>query len=222
MRVYLCEKPSQGKDIARVLGAGQRGNGCQSGPGVIVTWCVGHLLETAPPESYDERYKRWTIEALPIIPEVWRSEIKASTAAQFKIVKEILGQASELIIATDADREGEMIAREIVERCGFSGPIHRLWLSALNDVSIKKALNALKPGAETLPLYHAALARSRADWLIGMNLSRLFTLLGQRAGYSGVLSVGRVQTPTLKLVVDRDREIERFIAVPYWNVEATL
>ncbi|MDR2452468.1 MAG: DNA topoisomerase III [Candidatus Accumulibacter sp.] len=222
MRVYLCEKPSQGKDIARVLGATRRGDGCYTGAGLTVTWCIGHLLETAPPESYGERYQRWSIEALPILPEVWRNEVKAKTAAQFKIVQEILGQASELIIATDADREGEMIAREIVERCGFSGPIQRLWLSALNDASIKKALGALKPGTETLPLYHAALARSRADWLIGMNLSRLFTLLGQKAGYSGVLSVGRVQTPTLKLVVDRDREIARFVSVPYWNLDVTL
>jgi DNA topoisomerase-3 len=222
MRLYLCEKPSQGRDIARALGAGQRGNGCCHGPGVIVTWCIGHLLETAPPEAYGERYQRWLIEALPILPEVWRSEVKPSTAAQFKIVRQLIGQASELIIATDADREGEMIAREIVECCGYRGPIQRLWLSALNDASIRKALGALKPGAETLPLYHAALARSRTDWLVGMNLSRLFTLLGQKAGYSGVLSVGRVQTPTLKLVVDRDREIARFVSVPYWTIEAML
>lgn len=222
MRVVLCEKPSQGKDIARVLGATKRGEGCCSGAGVIVTWCIGHLLETAPPESYGERYKRWTIEALPILPGTWRVEVKAKTAAQFKIVRQLIGQASELVIATDADREGEMIAREIVELCGYRGPIQRLWLSALNDASIKKAFAALKPGMETLPLYHAALARSRADWLIGMNLSRLFTLLGQKAGYSGVLSVGRVQTPTLKLIVDRDREIARFVAAPYWSIEATL
>jgi hypothetical protein len=152
-------------------------------------------------------YKRWAIEQLPIIPERWRVEPKAATAAQFKIVKQLVGQASELVIATDADREGEMIAREIIELCGYRGPIQRLWLSALNDASIRKALGALKPSAETLPLYYSALARSRADWLIGMNLSRLLRLLGRQAGYTGVLSVGRVQTPTLKLVVDRDREI---------------
>ena len=222
MRVYLCEKPSQGRDIARVLGATRRGDGCHTGAGIVVTWCIGHLLEAAPPEHYGEQYKRWSIEALPILPEVWRNEVKAKTAAQFKVVQGLIGQAAELVIATDADREGEMIAREIVERCGYRGPIQRLWLSALNDASIRKALAALKPGAETLPLYHAALARSRADWLVGMNLSRLFTLLGQQAGYAGVLSVGRVQTPTLKLVVDRDREIEGFAAVPYWSIEVKL
>jgi len=222
MRVFLCEKPSQGKDIARVLGAGQRGNGCYSGAGVVVTWCIGHLVEAVPPEGYGEQYKRWAIEQLPILPERWRVEPKAATAAQFKVVQQLVAKAGELVIATDADREGEMIAREIIDLCGYHGPIQRLWLSALNDASIRKALGALKPSAETLPLYFSALARSRADWLIGMNLSRLFTLLGRQAGYTGVLSVGRVQTPTLKLVVDRDREIARFVSVPYWAVDVLL
>ena len=197
MRVFLCEKPSQGKHIARVLGAGQRGSGCYSGSGTVVTWCIGHLIEAVPPEGYGEQYKRWSIEQLPIIPERWRVEVKASVAAQFKVVKHLVAQASELVIATDADREGEMIAREILDLCSYRGPIQRLWLSALNDASIRKALGALKPSAETLSLYYSALARSRADWLIGMNLSRLFTVLGRQAGYSGVLSVGRVQTPCL-------------------------
>ncbi|PMR75307.1 DNA topoisomerase III [Billgrantia endophytica] len=222
MRLYLCEKPSQGKDIARVLGAKQRGNGCYNGPGIVVTWCIGHLIEAAPPEAYGEQYKYWSIEQLPIIPERWRSEVKASTAKQFKIVKGLLAQATNLVIATDADREGEMIARELLELCGYQGAIQRLWLSALNDASIRKALDSLKPSAETLPLYDSALARSRADWLIGMNLSRLFTVLGRQAGYDGVLSVGRVQTPTLRLVVDRDREIACFVSVPYWTVEVNL
>lgn len=222
MRLYLCEKPSQGKDIARVLGARQRGNGCYNGPGIVVTWCIGHLVEAARPEAYGEQYKRWSIEQLPILPERWRSEVKASTATQFKTVKQLLGQATELVIATDADREGEMIAREIIDLCGYRGSIQRLWLSALNDASIRKALDALKPSSETLPMYYSALARSRADWLIGMNLSRLFTVLGRQTGYQGVLSVGRVQTPTLKLVVDRDREIARFVSVPYWAVDVQL
>ncbi len=222
MQLYLCEKPSQGKDIAKAVGATQRGDGCYQGPGVTVTWCIGHLVETAQPEAYDEKYKRWSLEQLPILPPHWRVEVKPKTAAQFKVVKKLIGQATELIIATDADREGEMIAREILDLCSYRGPVSRLWLSALNDASIKKALSELRPGAQTLPLYHSALARSRADWLIGMNLSRLFTLLGQKAGYTGVLSVGRVQTPTLKLVVDRDREIDGFISVPYWNVDVTL
>ena len=222
MRLFLCEKPSQGKDIGRLLGARQRGNGCLNGPGVVVTWCIGHLVEAAPPEAYDEQLKRWTIEQLPIIPQHWRVEVKPKTAAQFKVVKDLLSKATGLVIATDADREGELIAREIIDLCGYRGPIQRLWLSALNDASIHAALGKLKPSGDTLPMYHSALARSRADWLVGMNLSRLFTLLGRRAGYDGVLSVGRVQTPTLRLVVDRDREIAAFVSVPFWSIEVAL
>ncbi|WP_211460836.1 DNA topoisomerase III [Collimonas silvisoli] len=222
MQLYLCEKPSQGKDIARILGASQRGSGCYNGPGVTVTWCIGHLIEAAPPESYGEQYKRWSLEQLPIIPERWRVDIKPTTATQYKVVKALLTKASELVIATDADREGEMIARELIELCDYRGPIKRLWLSALNDASIRKALGALKSSDETVLMYHSALARSRADWLIGMNLSRLFTVLGRQAGYDGVLSVGRVQTPTLRLVVDRDREIASFVSVPFWVVDVGL
>ncbi|MBO7795410.1 DNA topoisomerase III [Burkholderia pseudomallei] len=222
MRLFLCEKPSQGKDIARVLGAKQRGEGCFHGNGITVTWCIGHLVEAAEPEAYDEQYKQWSIDQLPIIPNPWRIEIKPKTAAQFKIVKALIAKADELVIATDADREGEMIARELLALCSYRGSVQRLWLSALNDASIRQALGALRPGSDTLLLYHAALARSRADWLVGMNLSRLFTILGRQAGYGGVLSVGRVQTPTLRLVVDRDREIARFVSVPFWAIELVL
>ncbi|WP_434589782.1 DNA topoisomerase III [Pseudomonas sp. R4-83] len=222
MRLYLCEKPSQAKDIAAVLGARRRGDGCWLGTDVTVTWCIGHLLETAPPDAYDARYKRWVLADLPIIPEKWKMTVKPRTASQFKAVKRLLGEASELIIATDADREGEMIARELVEHCRYRGPIRRLWLSALDEASIRKALAALKPGAETFSLYHSALGRSRADWLIGMNMSRLFTLLGRQSGYQGVLPVGRVQTPTLRLVVDRDRSIADFVPVPFWAIDVDL
>ena len=222
MRLFLCEKPSQAKDIAAVLGASRRGDGCWVGANATVTWCIGHLLETAPPDAYDERYKRWVLADLPIIPEKWKMRVKPKTASQFKAVKRLLGEAKELVIATDADREGEMIARELVEHCRYRGPIQRLWLSALDDASIRKALNALKPGAETFNLYHSALGRSRADWLIGMNMSRLFTLLGRQAGYQGVLPVGRVQTPTLRLVVDRDRSISDFVPVAFWAIDVQL
>ena len=222
MRLFLCEKPSQGKDIGRILGATQRGEGCLNGSGVTVTWCIGHLVEAAAPEVYDAALKRWSLEQLPIIPQQWRVEVKPQTATQFKVVKALLAKATQLVIATDADREGELIAREIIDLCGYRGPIERLWLSALNDASIRTALAKLRPSAETLPMYYSALARSRADWLVGMNLSRLFTVLGRQAGYDGVLSVGRVQTPTLKLVVDRDREIAAFVSVPYWAIDVSL
>ena len=222
MRLFLCEKPSQGKDIGRILGATQRGEGCLNGTGVTVTWCIGHLVEAAAPEVYDAALKRWSLEQLPIIPQQWRVEVKPKTATQFKVVKALLAKATHLVIATDADREGELIAREIIDLCGYRGPIERLWLSALNDASIRTALGKLRPSSDTLPMYYSALARSRADWLVGMNLSRLFTVLGRQAGYDGVLSVGRVQTPTLKLVVDRDREIAAFKSVPFWAIDVSL
>ncbi|WP_458131868.1 DNA topoisomerase III [Pseudomonas sp. R3-41] len=222
MRLFLCEKPSQGRDIAKVLGASRRGDGCLIGRETTVTWCIGHLLETAPPEAYGDQYKTWSLDHLPIIPEQWRVEVKPKTVAQFKIIKQLLSEATTVVIATDADREGEMIARELLELCNYRGSVERLWLSALNEASIRKALSSLKSSQETFPLYYSALARSRADWLIGMNLSRLFTLLGRRAGYDGVLSVGRVQTPTLRLVVERDRAIASFVSVPYWVLDVHL
>ncbi len=222
MRLFLCEKPSQGRDIAKIVGATKRGNGCLIGQGITVTWCVGHLLETAPPEAYDTAYKKWTLEHLPITPKHWKTTVKPQTKDQFKVVKELLAKTTELVIATDADREGEMIARELVDYCGYKGKIRRLWLSALNDASIRKALSELKSGDITLPMYYSALTRSRSDWLMGINLSRLFTLLGRQAGYDGVLSVGRVQTPTLSLVVHRDLEIANFVAKPFWSIEIML
>ncbi|KIY16819.1 DNA topoisomerase [Pseudomonas amygdali] len=183
MRLYLCEKPSQGKDIAAVLGAKTRGDGCIKGNGVAVTWGIGHLLETAPPDAYGEHLKNWSLDTLPILPAEWKVIVKPKTSSQFKVVKQLLKEATELVIATDADREGELIARELIDYCGYRGPIQRLWLSALNEASIRQALNSVKQGSETYPLYLSALARSRADWLIGMNFSRLFTLLGRQAGY---------------------------------------
>ncbi|WP_416425173.1 DNA topoisomerase III [Pseudomonas sp. App30] len=222
MRLYICEKPSQARDIARVLQANRRGDGCLQGNAVTVTWCVGHLLETAPPETYGAQYKRWTLEDLPIIPSRWQVVAKPKVAAQLKVIEQLLRTCNEVVVATDADREGEMIAREILERCRYQGPVLRLWLSALDEASIRKALAALRPGEQTLLLYHCALARSRADWLVGINLSRLFTLLGRRAGFDGLLPVGRVQTPTLRLVVERDRAIASFVPRPFWTVDAHL
>lgn len=222
MRLFLCEKPSQARDIARVLSATARRNGYFAGPSVAVTWCIGHLLEAVEPAAYEARYKRWSIDSLPIVPLAWKAAVKPSCMEQFAAIKQLLQTATEVVISTDADREGEMIAREVLEMCSYRGPVKRLWLSALNDASIRTALANLRDGRDTLPLYHAALARSRADWLIGMNLTRLFTLLGQQAGHSCLLSVGRVQTPTLRLVVERDRAIEGFVSVPYWSVDVKL
>lgn len=222
MRVFLCEKPSQARDIARVIGAGQRSEGFLKGEECVVTWGFGHLLEQAPPEQYDPALKRWSLEALPILPLTWKMEVKKSGRKQFGVVKKLLGQANEVVVATDADREGETIAREILDYCGYRGKVTRLWLSALDDASIRKALAGIRPGEATYPLYLAGLGRSRADWLVGMNLTRAYTVLAQRQGHQGVLSVGRVQTPALRLIVDRDQEIANFVPQPFGEVVAQL
>lgn len=223
MRLFICEKPSQGRDLANVLGATRRGDGFLTGPGVTVTWAVGHLLETAPPEAYGQQYgKPWSLSALPILPSPWQVVVKKETQSQFKVIERLLRQVDDVVISTDADREGEVIARELLEYCRWDGPVQRLWLSALDEMSIRAALQDLRPGAETLGMYHAGLGRARADWLIGMNLSRLYTLLAVQSGFDGVISVGRVQTPTLALVVRRDREIATFIPKPFWQVKALL
>jgi len=218
VKLYLCEKPSQARDIARVLGIQKKGDGCLQSSGTAVTWCFGHLLEMAPPDAYDEALKRWRFDTLPIAPQSWKLEIKKEARKQYKIIQQLLKQATDVVVATDADREGETIAREILERCRWRGPVSRLWLSALDDASIRKALNNVLPGSKTEPLYHAGLGRSRADWLVGMNLTRAYTLIGQQNGHKGVLSVGRVQTPTLNLIVQRDLSIEQFKPCPYYDV----
>lgn len=221
MKLFLCEKPSQARDIAKVLGAGQKADGYIGGNGVAVTWCVGHLLEQAPPEYYDEGLKFWDIARLPIIPTEWRMEVKKEASKQFNIIAGLLKQATEVVVSTDADREGEVIGREVMQLCGYKGKVSRLWLSALDDASVKKALAKLLPGEKTLPLYHAGIARGRADWLAGMNLTMAYTAVyGTGGGKKGVVSVGRVQTPTLALIVARDREIENFKPKNYFEVVA--
>ncbi|EDC6298806.1 DNA topoisomerase III [Salmonella enterica subsp. enterica serovar Infantis] len=223
MRLFLCEKPSQARDIAKFIDAGQRGDGFLSGPGVIVTWARGHLLEQAEPEAYGEQYgNSWRLDVLPFVPQQWKLEVKKGGRAQFSVINRLLKQVDEVVIATDADREGEVIARELLEYCRFQGRVFRLWLSALDDASIRNALANIWPSEKTEALYRAGVGRGRADWLTGMNLTRLYTLKAREAGISGVMSVGRVQTPTLAIVVRRDLEIENFIPKPYSDVIATL
>ncbi|WP_111414511.1 DNA topoisomerase III [Billgrantia lactosivorans] len=219
MKLFLCEKPSQARDIAMVLGANQKDDGCLRGHGTVVTWGFGHLLEQAPPDAYDPAFKRWALDTLPILPTSWKLEVKKSGRKQFETIRKLLREATEVVVATDADREGETIAREILEYCDYRGPVSRLWLSALDDTSIRKALADIRPGDSTYPLYLAGLGRSRADWLVGMNLTRAYTVIAKQQGHDGVLSVGRVQTPTLRLVVDRDREIADFVPKPFWELE---
>ncbi len=215
--LYLCEKPSQGRDIARILGANQRNDGYLQGDKLIVSWCIGHLLEMMPPDEYDAKYKRWSLAHLPILPQHWKMAPKKSTSRQLTVLKKLLKRCQSVVIATDADREGETIAREVLEYFNYKGASRRLWLSALDTVSVKRALENIRPSDETEPLYYSGLARGRADWLIGMNLTRAYTLL---ANDRQVRSVGRVQTPTLALIVKRDREISNFKAVPYYEILA--
>ncbi|MGC7559834.1 DNA topoisomerase III [Pasteurella sp. PK-2025] len=221
MKLFLCEKPSQARDIAKVLGATQKGEGYLSTPdGVtVVTWARGHLVEQFSPEQYDPTLKDWRLDRLPIIPTQWQVAPKADTKKEYKTVLSLLKKAKFVVISTDIDREGETIAREMLEIAKYTGPIQRLWITGLDDISIRKALSQLKTNEETLPLYYAGLARSRADWLIGMNLSRMFTLLAQQQGYQGPpLSVGRVQSPTLALVVNRDKEIANFVPKSHYTL----
>ena len=215
--LYLCEKPSQGRDIARILGANQRNDGYLQGDKLIVSWCIGHLLEMIPPDEYDTKYKRWSLAHLPILPQDWKMAPKKSTSKQLTVLKKLLKRCHSVVIATDADREGETIAREVLEYFNYKGASRRLWLSALDAVSVRRALQNIRPSEETEPLYYSGLARGRADWLIGMNLTRAYTLL---ANDRQVRSVGRVQTPTLALIVKRDREISNFKAVPYYEILA--
>lgn len=221
-RLFLCEKPSQARDISKVLGATRKGNGCLQGDGVIVTWAFGHLLEQAPPEAYDPDLKRWSLDKLPIRPTQWKNTVRKDAGKQFKVIQALLKQCSEVVVSTDADREGETIGREILDACRYQGRVSRLWLSALDEASIRKALGSIRPGESTYSLYQAGLGRSRADWLVGMNLTRAFSVLAQQQGHDGVLSVGRVQTPTLALVVRRDQEIASFVPKPFWEVLASL
>lgn len=220
--LILCEKPDQGKKVASFLGANQNKRNYFEGNGLIVTWCIGHILENAMPEEYDQNYAKWQLDNLPIIPNQWKLIIKKNTSGQFKVVKELLKQATEVIIGTDADREGEMIAREVLDYCGFRGSVKRMWYTAINATAVQKAWKEKLDGKLTYPKYLSALARSRADWLVGINLSRLFTLTAQKQGYQGVLSVGRVQTPTLRLVVDRENAVKIFKPVPYWDIKVIL
>ncbi len=223
MKLFLCEKPSQGRDIARNIQANIRGDGClKKGNELIVTWCIGHLVEMANPDAYDSELKKWSLDSLPIHPDHWINVVKPKTKKQYNIIIKLIKQAEHVVIATDCDREGEVIAREMLDAAKFSGEITRLWLSALDDTSIQRALGQIRPGSDTANLYAAGLARSRCDWLVGMNLTRLYTLKAQNAGYDGVLSVGRVQTPTLRMVVDRDLMIENFVPIDYWDVVAEI
>ena len=227
MKVFLCEKPDQAKSIANVLanGKARRMNGYfDCGNNMLVTFAIGHLLTTAEPDVYVDELKSFGhIEALPIIPDKWKMGVLPKTKDQFNNVRAQIKKATEVVIASDAGREGELIGREIVEYCQFRGKLSRIWLQALNKASITKALNEIMPAEKKFNLYMAALARQRADWLVGMNLSRIMTAAyGDKTQYgkAGLISVGRIQTPTLGIIVARDLAIDSFVVKGYFNLSA--
>ncbi|MCL9774581.1 DNA topoisomerase III [Vibrio methylphosphonaticus] len=227
-RLFIAEKPSLGRAIAAALPNPQKkGEGfIQCGNGDVVTWCIGHLLEQVEPDVYDDRYKKWNMLDLPIIPEQWQLRPRKSAAKQLAVVKKLVKQADSLVNAGDPDREGQLLVDEVIDYCKVSkakkADAQRLLISDLNLPAVKKAIGAMRMNKEFVPLSVSALARSRADWLYGMNMSRAYTLLGQKAGYQGVLSVGRVQTPVLGLVVRRDDEIANFIPKDYFTLHALI
>lgn len=222
MRLYIAEKPSLGRAIAEGLGGGQKNGGYIVCGQDTVTWCFGHLLELMNPEDYDPAWKDWRRDALPIIPERWRLKVSPDTADQLKLIGELLRGAESVVNAGDPDREGQLVVDEVLEHFGYRGPVARILLASLDARSIAKALAGMTDNARHAPLRDAARARSQADWLVGLNATRAMTLLGRDAGREGVLSLGRVQTPTLNLVVMRDREIAAFKPVDYFVLQARM
>ncbi len=227
-RLIIAEKPSLGRAIAAVLPKPHKNNQgyIEAGDGSLVTWCVGHLLEQAPPEAYDERYKKWLLTQLPIQVAQWQLVPRKGMNQQITVIRRLLKSATTIIHAGDPDREGQLLVDELLDYLKLNRTrtksVQRLLINDLNPSAVKQALNQLRSNQEFMALSVSALARSRADWLYGMNLSRAYTLLGQQSGYQGVLSVGRVQTPVLGLVVRRDQQIRDFIAKPFYQLDAII
>ncbi|MFM4709675.1 DNA topoisomerase III [Aeromonas caviae] len=226
MRLFIAEKPSLGRAIADVLPKPhKKGEGfIETAQGDVVTWCIGHLLEQAEPDAYDAAYKQWRMESLPIVPTQWQLVAKPKTKAQLAVIKGLIKQADCVVNAGDPDREGQLLVDEVIDFLGYpkTKPVQRCLISDLNPPAVRRALDKLRDNKEFVPLAVSALARSRADWLYGINMTRAYTLLGRKGGCSELLSVGRVQTPLLGLVVRRDLEIEAFVPKPFYEVMAHL
>ena len=228
MKLYIAEKPSLGRAIAEVLPKPhKKGDGFITvGNGDCVSWCVGHLLEQAEPDAYDAKFKKWQLEHLPIVPEKWQLKPKPTSSKQLAVLSRLVKEADELVHAGDPDREGQLLVDQVINYLGVNGAkrntIQRCLINDLNPIAVTRALAQLRDNREFIPLSTSALARSRADWLYGINMTRAFTLQGRKVGYQGVLSVGRVQTPLLGLVVNRDAEIENFVSKPFFQVIANL
>lgn len=228
MRLFIAEKPSLGKAIADALPPPhKRGDGfIECGDNNVVTWCIGHLLEQAEPHEYNEVFKRWRMEHLPIIPSQWKLIPKKNTLKQFKVVERLVKQADQLVNAGDPDREGQLLVDELFSYLQVPrekiAQIQRCLVNDLNPSAVKKSLENLQKNSDFIPLSTSALARMRADWLYGINMTRSYTLQGRFVGYQEVLSVGRVQTPVLGLIVRRDLEIENFVPKDYFEVLAQI
>lgn len=210
-----------GREIAKRLpGPHSTKDGYIETGGGVVTWCIGHMLGQAPPDAYDEKYKVYKFDDLPIIPQLWKLEVTGDKNKQVAVIKGLVKRATEIVNAGDPGREGQLIVDELLAYFGNKKPVLRILLNALDDATIKKELNNLHDNSQFFPLYQAGLGRQRADWLVGMNMTRAYTLLGKSSGYQGLLSVGRVQSPTLAIVVRRDEEIDKFVPKDYWTVKS--
>ena len=218
-RLVIAEKPSVGAAYAKVLGATNRQDGYWEGKGYLVSWCIGHLVELAPPNVYDEKYVKWSVADLPILPERWQYLVSASTKKQFGILKKLMNRpdVDSVTAATDAGREGELIFRLVYQQTGCKKPVFRLWLSSMEESAIREGFANLKPSTEYDALYNAALCRERADWMVGINASRLFSCL-----YGQPLAVGRVMTPVLAMTVVREAAIAAFTPEKFYTVALTL
>lgn len=219
MKLVVAEKPSVAKAYADVIGAKKRCDGYFEGNGYIVSWCVGHLVELAMPQAYDEKYRKWRKEDLPILPHTWKYQVSQSTRKQFNTLKKLMERSdvTELLCATDAGREGELIFRLVYEQAKCKKPFGRIWLSSMEDKAIKDAFADPRPGKNYDSLYEAAKCRERADWIVGLNATRLFSVI-----HNNTLNIGRVMTPTLAMVVDREAAISSFVPEPFYVVRITV
>lgn len=217
--LIIAEKPSVARDIARVLGCARQINGVIEGNRYIVTWGLGHLVTLADPEDYDKKYKEWKMEDLPMLPDVFKLEVIKQTGKQYQTVKAQIHRkdVDEIIIATDAGREGELVARLILQKAGCQKPLKRLWISSVTDKAIREGFANLKDGREYEPLYDAAMCRAEADWMVGINATRALT-----CKYNAQLSCGRVQTPTLAMIAKREEQIRRFVPRTYYGLKASM
>lgn len=215
MKLVIAEKPSVAQSLAAVLGAKEKKDGYMEGNGWLVSWCVGHLVEMAQPEAYGEQYAKWRYDDLPILPDQWKYEVAKDKKKQLDILRRLMNEkrVDSVVCATDAGREGELIFRLVYHQADCTKPILRLWISSMEDAAIRDGFEHLKPGADYERLYRAALCRAGADWLVGINATRLFSVL-----YADTLNVGRVMTPTLALIVRREAEIQSFQSKgPCWG-----